>query len=206
MKPTVIVGIAGGTCSGKTSVAKKVADLVGRDEVVILSQDSYYRDLKDLTPEERARWNFDRPEAFDNELILSHLENLLAGREIAMPVYSFKDHARTGETILIPHRHLVIIEGILVLQNESIRKKLDFHVYVEEEADIRLARRLQRDEVERGRSAQSVLLQYLETVRPMHLQFVEPSKRYADIIIPRGGENRAAIEILANHIKALIEL
>lgn len=204
MKPKIVVGIAGGTCSGKTSVSRKLRSSVGDDHAATLQQDSYYRDLRDLTPEERSRWNFDRPEAFDYDLLVDHISKITAGESVKMPVYSFTNHTRTSDYNLVEPKSLVIIEGILVLHEPRVRDFLDFKVFIDEEPDVRFARRLQRDEVERGRSSQSVIVQYLETVRPMHLQFVEPSKRYADIIIPRGGENDAAIEILANHIRSFV--
>lgn len=205
MKPIALVGIAGGTCSGKTLVAKRLMERVGADKVLMIKQDSYYRDLLTMTPEERARVNFDRPDAFDAELLYEHINRLMAGESIEEPIYSYVDHTRTSETNRRDPKPVVIIEGILVLDDERIRNKMDYKVFVAEDADIRLARRIRRDEIERGRSAQSVLLQYEESVRPMHLQFIEPTKRYADIIIPRGGENTPAIEMLANHILALVE-
>lgn len=203
--PKAIVGIAGGTCSGKTSVANRAAEIVGRDQVIIIAQDNYYRDLNEVSPEERSRFNFDRPEAFDHELLLHHLRELRDGNAVDVPTYDYVNHTRGEDVIHLEPAPLIILEGILVLYQREIRKALDFHVFVDEEADVRLARRITRDEVERGRSAQGVLLQYMETVRPAHRQFIEPSKVYADIIIPRGGENHAAIEILANHLKTLLE-
>ncbi len=204
MKPKALVGIAGGTCSGKTMVANRTAEMVGKDKVLICSQDNYYHDLREIPAEKRAKWDFDRPEAFDNELLIEHLEQLMDGSPIEEPVYSFIDHTRTGETTTLDPRSVIIIEGIQVLFVPELRDMLDFSVYVDESADLRLARRLQRDEIERGRSSQSVILQYMESVRPAHLQFVEPSKRYADIIIPRGGKNTPAIRILSNHIRTLL--
>lgn len=205
MKPIALVGIAGGTCSGKTLVSKRLTEQVGADKVLILKQDSYYRDLRDLDASERAQVNFDHPEAFDQELLHKHVKQLMSGRPIREPVYSFVDHSRTKETIRREPRPVIVLEGILILADEYLRDLMDFRVFVDEDADLRLARRIRRDEVERGRSAQSVLLQYEESVRPMHETFVEPTKRYADIIIPRGGENHAGIEILSNHVLALIE-
>ncbi len=205
MKPVALVGIAGGTCSGKTLVSQRLTERVGAKNVLILKQDSYYRDLRDLEAAERAQVNFDHPDAFDQNLLHKHIKQLMSGRAVHEPVYSFVDHTRTKETILREPRPILVLEGILVLADESLRDLMDFRVFVDEDADLRLARRIRRDEVERGRSAQSVLLQYEESVRPMHETFVEPSKRYADIIIPRGGENHAGIEILSNHVLALIE-
>ncbi len=204
MSAVTLVGIAGGTCSGKTLVAKRLIEFVGSEHVLLIKQDSYYRDLKDYSPEERAKINFDHPEAFDTEFLLEHINDLLNGKSVEEPIYSYINHSRTDETNLLEPKRIIVLEGILALDDARLRELMDFKVFVSEEADIRLARRLKRDEIERGRSSQSVLLQYLESVRPMHLQFIEPSKRYADIIIPRGGQNTPAIQILANHIKALI--
>ena len=179
--------------------------MVGEDKVLICSQDNYYHDLRDVPPEERAQWNFDLPKAFDSELLHAHIWDLKNGKEVEEPVYSFIDHARTGETITLVPKPVIIIEGILILDDKKIRDILDFKVFVDEDADIRLARRLRRDEIERGRSSNSVIEQYLGTVRPAHLQFIEPTKRHADIIIPRGGKNTAAIQILSNHITSLLQ-
>jgi len=205
MKPVALVGVAGGTCSGKTLVAKRLIERVGAEQVLLINQDNYYRDLSDLTGEERARVNFDHPEAFDMNLLHSHVARLVMGETIEEPVYSFVEHSRTGEVRLRKPCPVLILEGILVLADKELRDLMNFKVFVDEDADVRLARRVRRDELERGRSAQSVLLQYEESVRPMHMQFIEPTKRFADIIIPRGGENHAAIEMLTNHILALID-
>jgi len=204
MKPVALVGIAGGTCSGKTMVARRIMEIVGEDKVLRIKQDSYYRDLRDLNIEERARINFDRPDSFDSELIHKQMMQLMKGKTVDEPVYSYVDHIRTGKFRKRDPLPVIILEGILVLDDPKLRDLMDFKVFVDESADIRLARRIRRDELERGRSAQSVLLQYEESVRPMHMQFIEPTKRHADIIIPRGGENTPAIQILANHIKTLI--
>lgn len=205
MKPRVLVGIAGGTCSGKTLVATRIAEMVGESEVLICSQDNYYRDLRDIPLDQRINWNFDRPESFDTPLLRQHMEDLMQGKSVEEPIYSFIDHTRTGETKTLNPHPVIIIEGILVLFDRVLREMIDFRVFVDEDADVRLARRLQRDEIERGRSSQSVILQYMETVRPAHLQFIEPSKRFADIIIPRGGENTTAVEIISNHIRTLLK-
>ncbi len=205
MKPVALVGIAGGTCSGKSLVAKRLAAEVGEEYVLRINQDSYYRDLRDLTLEERARINFDHPDAFAMEEMVEAVDKLRNGETILEPVYNYSEHIREPEPVEREPRPVVIFEGILVLENSRLRDKMDYKVYVDEDSDIRLARRIRRDEIERGRSAQSILLQYEESVRPMHLQFVAPSRRYADIIIPRGGENNAAIEMLSNHIRALVE-
>jgi len=205
MKPLALVGIAGGTCSGKTLVAKRLMEMVGTNQVLLIKQDSYYRDLRTMSITERAKINFDKPDSFDSEFLHEQMSILMSGRAIEEPVYSYVDHIRTEDTRTRNPVPVVILEGILVLDDPKLRDLMDFKVFVDEAADIRLARRIRRDEIERGRSAQSVLLQYEESVRPMHLQFIEPTKRYADIIIPRGGKNTPAIQILANHIKAIIE-
>ncbi len=204
MKPVTVIGISGGTCSGKTLVAKRIVEQVGEDNVLICNQDNYYRDLRDLNSEERANWNFDRPEAIDRPLFYQLMTELANGKSVDEPIYDFVNHVRTAKTRRLDPKPVLIIEGILVLNDSVIRDLLDFKIYVDEDSDIRLARRIQRDEMERGRSANSVLDQYLNTVRPMHLKYVEPSKLYADIIIPGGGENLAAIGVLANHIKTLL--
>ncbi len=204
MKPKVLVGIAGGTCSGKSLVSERIVERVGEANVLIFKQDNYYRDLRSLSPSERVDWNFDRPEAFDSRLLHEHMNELMKGNAVEEPVYSYIDHIRLDETTTLQPQPVIIIEGILVLADAELREMMDFKVYVDEAADIRLARRIRRDELERGRSAMSVLEQYEESVRPMHIQFVEPSKHHADIILPRGGENIPAIEILANHIHAVL--
>ncbi|GBE30954.1 MAG TPA: uridine kinase [Bacteroidetes bacterium] len=204
MKPIALVGIAGGTCSGKSLVADRLTDEVGAEYVLRINQDSYYRDLRDLDVDERANVNFDHPDAFAIDELVAAIDQLLAGKSIYEPIYNYSEHIREQETTLREPRPVIILEGILVLDNSELRSRMNYKVFVDEDADIRLARRIRRDEVERGRSAQSILLQYEESVRPMHLQFVATSKRYADIIIPRGGRNEVAIEMLANHVRALI--
>ncbi|MBS1262812.1 MAG: Uridine kinase [Calditrichaeota bacterium] len=204
MKPVALVGIAGGTCSGKSLVSRRLIEQVGEDRVLKINQDSYYRDLRRMSPRQRARVNFDHPDAFANDELLRDLDRLLTGEPIDEPIYNYVEHIRETKSERREPKPVIILEGILVLEDRALRERMNYKVYVDEDADIRLARRIRRDEVERGRSAQSILNQYEESVRPMHLQFVETSKRYADIIIPRGGENLAAIEMLANHIRALI--
>ncbi len=204
MIPKAFIGIAGGTCSGKTLVSNRLTEEVGEENVLICKQDSYYYDLRDIPIEKRAEWNFDRPGAFDYDLILKNMQQLLLGKAIQEPIYSYVEHIRTGEFRTLQPRPVVILEGILTYDEQRLRELMNFKVFVDEDADIRLARRLSRDVTERGRSSQSVIDQYITTVRPAHLAFVEPQKRHADIIIPRGGENNAAIEILSNHIKALL--
>jgi uridine kinase len=205
MKPVALVGIAGGTCSGKSLVAKRLAAEVGEEYVLRINQDSFYKDLRDLDLDERARINFDHPDSFAMDEMVAAVDQLRRGETIYEPVYNYAEHIREPEPIAREPKPVIILEGILVLEDPELRSRMDYKVFVFEDSDIRLARRIRRDEIERGRSAQSILLQYEESVRPMHLQFVAPSRRYADIIIPRGGENDAAIEMLSNHIRALVE-
>jgi uridine kinase len=195
------IGIAGGTASGKTTVARRLVERLGSHPVAVLDQDSYYRDLADLPLEERARFNFDHPDAFDTSLLVRHLTELRAGNPIEKPVYSFTQHTRTGETLRVNPGDVVILEGILVLALEPVRELLDVKVFVDSDADVRVLRRVSRDIKERGRDFDGVVEQYFRTVRPMHFGFVEPSKRYADIIIPHGGLNDIAIEMVAGAVQ-----
>lgn len=205
MKKRILIGIAGGTGSGKTLVAKNLFRDLGSNRVVILQQDAYYKNLSYLPFEERAKQNFDHPDAIDSELLLRHIKDLLAGRTIQQPIYDFTVHLRKNETREIGGQDIIILEGILILYNPELRNLMDIKVYVDTDADIRFIRRLMRDTKERGRSMDSVVRQYKESVRPMHLQFVEPTKRYADIIIPEGGMNFVAIDILRAKIAALLD-
>lgn len=185
-KRPLFVAIAGGSGSGKTTIARSVVDLVGRDKVVYLQQDAYYRDQAHLAFEDRLKINYDHPDSIELELLVEHLQALRNGQAIERPIYDFETHTRTDETYLIAPEPAVIVEGILLLADPDLRDCFDVRVYIDTEPDVRLMRRIQRDIVERGRSVESVLAQYEKTVRPMHHQFVEPSKRYADIIIPEG--------------------
>lgn len=204
MKP-VIVGVAGGTGSGKTTVSHAILERVGRDRIAYIQHDSYYRDLSHLPPEERARVNFDHPDALENELLIQHLQQLIAGRPAEIPIYDFTTHTRKKETrTVLPHR-VILLEGILIFADKTLREMMDVKIYVDTDADLRFIRRLERDIAERGRTMESVIRQYLETVRPMHLEFVEPSKRYADIIIPEGGFNTIAIDMVVARIEALLQ-
>ncbi len=204
VKKRILIGIAGGTGSGKTLVAKNLFRDLGSDRVVILQQDAYYKNLSHLPFEERARQNFDHPDAIDSDLLLRHIKDLLAGKTIQQPIYDFTIHLRKNETREIGGHDIIILEGILILYNPELRHLMDIKVYVDTDADIRFIRRLMRDTKERGRSMESVVRQYKESVRPMHLQFVEPTKRYADIIVPEGGMNFVAIDILRAKIAALL--
>jgi uridine kinase len=192
----LIVGIAGGTGSGKTTVVNRLTEMLPPGEVVVLSQDSYYRDNSNIPVEERQKINFDHPDSVEWPLLIAHLEELKAGRPIEMPVYSYLTCLRSKETIPVKPADVVVVEGILVLADQSLRSMLDIKVFVDADADDRLGRVIRRDIVERGRSVMAVLDRYNETVKPSHLQFIEPSKRYADIIIPGGGDNLVGIEVL----------
>lgn len=200
----VFVGIAGGTGSGKTLVAQRLAVRVGTEQVVLLQQDWYYRDLSHLPFAEREKRNFDHPDAIDFPLLREHVRRLLAGLPVQVPRYDFVAHCRTGESYPLEPRPVVILEGILILHDQELRKLMDLKIYVESEPDVRFIRRLMRDMNERGRSLTSVVKQYLETVRPMHLQFVEPSKGHADVIVPQGGENEVAVQLVAARVRELL--
>jgi uridine kinase len=200
----MIIGISGGTGSGKTTVAQKIIAPVGAANVVYLQQDSYYRNLGDMPLDLRHKVNYDHPDAFDTDLLMNHLEALRAGEGIEQPIYDYPTHSRKTETIRVEPRPVIIVEGILVFVNSQMRGLMDLKIFVDTDADIRFIRRLDRDVHERGRSVESVITQYQTTVRPMHLQFVEPSKRYADIIIPEGGFNDVGIDLVAGKIKSLL--
>jgi uridine kinase len=199
-----VLGVAGGTGSGKTTVARAILGAVGADRIAFLAQDSYYRDFPGESHADLKRHNFDHPDAVDGELLAAHVVELKAGRAIEVPVYDFVRHRRTGATRRVEARPVVLLEGILLFVEPALRALLDFKVYVDTDADLRLIRRLRRDLAERGRSVDEVLRQYLETVRPMHLEFVEPSKRWADLIIPEGGENRVALEMVVARVEQLL--
>ena len=197
----LIVGIAGGTGSGKTTVVKKLMDALPGGEVVVIPQDSYYKDNSDIPLEERQKINFDHPDSLEFTLLIDHLKKLKKGKSIEMPIYSYLTCVRAKETIPIKPAKVVIIEGILILVDAGLRRMLDIKVFVDADADDRLGRVIQRDIVERGRSVMKVLERYHDTVKPSHLQFIEPLKRYADIIIPGGGENQVGIEVLMSIIE-----
>ena len=199
----VIIGIAGGSGSGKTTIAKSVVTAVGANTVSLIQHDAYYRDQPDLALEERAKVNYDHPDSLETELLIHHIEELRAGREVRRPVYDFSTHARTADTVLVRPEPVVVIEGILVLSEPDLRSVMDLRIYVDADSDLRLMRRLRRDIIERERTLDSVMRQYEETVRPMHLQFVEPSKRYADIIVP-GGYNAGAVGTITLMIRDVL--
>jgi uridine kinase len=199
-----LIGIAGGTASGKTLVANRIFEALGGRRVAILKQDHYYKDLVHLSFEERIKTNFDHPDAFDNELLRAHVRALLRGEAVEQPNYDFTQHIRLKDCITIGPHPIYVLEGILILSDEELRSLMDIKVYVDTDSDIRLMRRIRRDVAERGRTLESVLDQYDRFVRPMHLQFVEPSKRYADIIVPEGGHNRVAIDLLGTKIHSVL--
>jgi len=199
-KPLVI-GIAGGSGSGKSTVARKVAEALSRSSVAFLDMDAYYRNFAHLSVEERKRVNWDHPDAFDTELLAAHLGELCAGRSVDKPVYDFLTHTRSTRTERVDPADVLVLDGILLFADERVRELCDVKVFVDADADIRLIRRLRRDVQKRGRTLDDVIAQYLDTVHPMHLQFVEPSKRYADVIVPRGGHNTIAIEMIVAKIQ-----
>ena len=196
----IVIGIAGGTGSGKTTITRKIAERFG-SEVTVLYHDNYYKAHHDLTYDERVRLNYDHPSAFDTELLVEHLAALRRGETIAAPVYDFKQHDRSDETMLIAPTGVILVEGILILADERLRSQMDVKIYVDTDADVRILRRVVRDVKQRGRSLESVVTQYLTTVKPMHEQYVEPSRRYADIIVPEGGRNAVALDMLVRRVE-----
>lgn len=201
---TLIIGVAGGTGSGKTTLAHNLRDLFGEKEVCLISHDNYYKRHDELTYEERCTLNYDHPDSIDTPLVIEQLRALKAGQAIDCPVYDYKVHNRSSETLHIEPTPVIIVEGILLFVDTELCSLFDYRIFVDTDADIRILRRLLRDVTERARSLDSVVSQYLNTVKPMHEAFVEPSKRKADIIVPNGGENGPALEVLASHIRTLI--
>ncbi len=201
MSKPLIIGVAGGSGSGKSTVAKNVADALGSLSVAFLDMDAYYRNFTNLSFDERRKLNWDHPDAFDYELLTEHLSQLAHRESIEKPVYDFVTHLRSSDTVCVEPSDVIVIDGILLFVDERVRDLCDVKVFVDADADIRLIRRIQRDLSARGRPLGEIIDQYLSTVQPMHLQFVEPSKRYADIIVPRGGHNSVAIEMIAAKIK-----
>jgi uridine kinase len=197
----MIIGICGGTGSGKTTIARKIVEAVGKENVILVEQDSYYRNLADMPLDERHQANFDHPDSIDSEMLVNHIKRLKGGYSIEMPVYDFKTHTRSDDTEHIPPKPVVIVEGILIFAEPRVLDLLDVRVFVDTPDDIRFIRRLRRDITERGRTVESVIAQYFATVRPMHFEFVEPSKRNADIIIPEGGNTDIGIEFLCSKIR-----
>jgi uridine kinase len=193
----LIIGIGGGSGSGKTTIAQSIVEAIGHDDVALIQHDAYYRDQTHLPLEQRAKVNYDHPDSLETDLLVEHLEELRSGRPVERPVYDFTVHNRSSETVPVDPRPVVVVEGIMVLYEEALRALMDLKVYVDADADLRIVRRLERDINERGRSFEAVRRQYLETVRPMHLQFVEPSKRYADIVIPEGYNVNAVATVVS---------
>lgn len=204
MKSPIIIGISGGTGSGKSTVTKEILKAITEENVAIIEQDSYYKDQSNLSFEDRVKTNYDHPFAFDNELLVKHLNDLMNRKSINKPIYDFEIHNRKLETEKVEPKDIIILEGILILFEEEIRNLLDIKIFVDTDSDVRVIRRILRDIKDRGRTLDSVILQYMETVRPAHLQFVEPTKRYADIIIPEGGYNKVAIDIIVAKINEII--
>jgi uridine kinase len=200
----IVIGIAGGTGSGKTTVAQVILDRVGTHHISLLPHDAYYKDLSELSQAQRSLINFDHPDSLDTELMIEHVKMLRGGKAIQLPVYDFKTHARTPQTILIEPQRVILVEGILIFAEPHLRELFDVKIFVDTDADIRFIRRLERDITERGRTSISVIQQYLTTVRPMHLEFVEPSKRYADVIIPEGGLNSVAMDMVVARLLELL--
>lgn len=201
----LIIGIAGGTGSGKTTVVNTIIDELQHEEVAVISQDSYYRDTSNLTYDERTKINFDHPQSIDFELLVQHLQQLKKGESVPQPVYSFKEHNRTGETIETPPKKVMLVEGILILTNPALRELFDIMIYVHADSDERLIRRLKRDMKERGRDLDEVLNRYQTTLKPMHQQFIEPSKEFADIIIPNNRYNTVAVDIVQTIIRERLD-
>ncbi|MFZ0546245.1 MAG: uridine kinase [Candidatus Promineifilaceae bacterium] len=205
-KKPIVFGVAGGTASGKTTVATTILEAVGASKVAYLPHDAYYRDMSYLPLSERARLNYDHPDSLETELLIEHVKQLIDGNPVSVPIYDFTQHRRTAETFLVEPSPIILIDGILIFTNEELRELMDIKVYVDTDADVRFIRRLQRDMTERGRSLESVIDQYMRTVRLMHQEFVEPSKRYADIIIPFGGLNRVATEMVVAQLMVMLAM
>lgn len=204
MPKPFVIGVAGGSGSGKTTVARKILDIVGRDRVAHLLHDHYYNDLAHLSLDERAQVNFDHPDSLDNDLFRAHLQQLIEQRPVECPEYDFKNHRRLPSSLSIFPRQVILVEGILIFADAQLRQMMDLRVFVDTDADLRVLRRIQRDVEERGRTVQSVIGQYLKTVRPMHNEFVAPSKKFANIVIPEGGMNEVAIDILTTKVEAML--
>ena len=200
----IIIGIAGASASGKSLLANTIVKELGSEQVAVIAEDSYYKDNSSLTPEERAQVNYDHPDAFDHALLIEHLKQLQAGKSVEIPIYNHTLHIREQQTRCVGPHSIIVLEGILLFAELALRERMDIRIYMDTPLDICLIRRIKRDVVERGREMESVLAQYQATVRPMYSQFIEPSKHYADIIIPRGGENRIAIDMLKAKIRELL--
>jgi uridine kinase len=202
----IVIGIAGGSGSGKTTLAQIIRNRVGMQRIAYLPHDAYYKDLSNLPPNQRVTINFDHPDSLETELLAQHIVTLKQFTPVDLPVYDFKNHTRTHETIHVEPKTIIMIEGILIFSDVALRKLLDVKIFVDTDSDIRFIRRLERDIAERGRTTESVIHQYLTTVRPMHLEFVEPSKRYADVIVPEGGLNTVAMEMVVARLESLLSV
>ncbi len=200
----LVIAIAGGSGSGKTTVAQAILDRVGRNRIAYLPHDAYYKDLSALPPNQRMEVNFDHPDSLDTDLLIQHITQLKNSQAVDLPVYDFKTHTRTTQFTHIDAQRIILVEGILIFAEKQLRKLFDVKIFVDTDADIRFIRRLERDISERGRTTEHVINQYLKTVRPMHMDFVEPSKRYADVIIPEGGFNEVAMDMVISHIQELL--
>lgn len=203
-KKPIVFGVAGGTASGKTTVARAILEAVGAEQIAYLPHDAYYRDMPHLSLEERAHQNYDHPNSLETKLLVTHIEKLLKWQPVQVPVYDFTMHRRTMDTVVVEPSPIIFVDGILIFTKRRLRELMDIKVYVDTDPDVRFIRRLQRDIDERGRSLSSVVEQYMDTVRPMHLKFVEPSKRYADVIIPHGGLNKVAMEMVVASLRDLL--
>ena len=201
----IVFGVAGGTASGKTTVARQILDRVGARHIAYLPHDAYYRDLSHLPPEQRAQPTVDHPDALESDLLARHIRDLCAGRAIQLPVYSFADYVRLPETVTVEPAPVILVDGILIFAEPELRALMDIKIFVDVEADVRLIRRIERDTRERGRTLSTTIFQYLDTVRPMDLEFVQPSRRYADVILPGGGQNRVAIEMVVARLHAILK-
>ena len=205
MKRPILIGIAGGTGSGKSTVANQIYNNFDKKDIAMIEQDSYYKDQSNLSFEERKKTNYDHPDAFDTSLFINHLKQLINGNTIDKPSYDFERHNRKKEVVKVEPKNIIIVEGILLFYDIRVRDLLDIKIYVDTDADVRIIRRIQRDLDERGRTLDSVINQYLNVVRPMHLQFVEPTKKYADIVIPQGGYNKVAIDLITANINHMLQ-
>lgn len=201
---SIVIGVAGGTCSGKTTVSQRILEQIGAQHIAFLQHDSYYYDNSHLPLEERSRQNYDHPASLDTALLIQHVRALRRGDTVDAPLYDFTTHSRQKQTQRVAPARIILVEGILIFAEKELRELMDIRIYVDADADIRFIRRFQRDVEERGRSPHSIIRQYLSTVRPMHLEFVEPSKRYADVIIPEGGHNQVAMEMILSRVRSLL--
>ena len=201
----LVIGIAGGSGSGKTTVAQSILQRVGPDQIAFLQHDSYYKDLTGLPPTQRMEVNFDHPNSLETDLLIEHIASLRDGKPAEVPIYDFSTHSRTNQTFTAHPRRVILVEGILIFTEPALREMFDIKIFVDTDSDLRFIRRLERDITERGRTTESVIKQYQNTVRPMHMEFVEPSKRYADVIIPEGGFNAAALDMVVARVEALLK-